>query len=132
MELYYEDIPGYEGLYQAGTDGSIRALEKIREIDNGRSKNKRIYEERILKTSTSGNYGKAHKSVTLFKDGKSHCFNVHRLILLTFVENKNNLPCINHINGNKYDNMLENLEWCTFSENSKHAYNIGKNPGSWT
>lgn len=51
--------------------------------------------------------------------------NVHRVIAETFIPNPNNLPCVNHKDGNKLNNSVDNLEWCTHSENTIHAYQLG-------
>ncbi len=64
---------------------------------------------------------KGYYIVNLSIDGKCKTFQVHRLVALTFIENPNNLPIINHKDGNKLNNSIENLEWCTYSDNTLHA-----------
>lgn len=82
--------------------------------------------------SNYGNIKRKGKILSLCnKDGyyvvniKSKTQRVHRLIAKTFIANTQNKPYINHINGIRNDNRIENLEWCTQSENLKHAYKIG-------
>jgi hypothetical protein len=60
--------------------------------------------------------------VALSKSGKTKRHFVHRLVASAYLENKGNLPQVNHINGNKLDNHVKNLEWCTASDNHKHSF----------
>ena len=75
----------------------------------------------ILSQSTQQDY----KFVTLLIDGKQKRMRVHRLVAETFIENPKNKPYVNHINGKKDDNNVENLEWVTPSENTQHAVQTG-------
>lgn len=59
------------------------------------------------------------------KEGKIKIRKLHRLVAETFLPNPNNYPVVNHINGNKLDNSIDNLEWCTISHNNKEAYRLG-------
>jgi len=56
---------------------------------------------------------------------KKQTYNIHRLVAELFIDNPNNLPCINHKDGDKLNNCVKNLEWCTYSHNAKHAYDNG-------
>jgi hypothetical protein len=77
---------------------------------------------RILKYNISNN---GYAMLDLCKDGKIKRFLVHRLIAETLLPNPDNKPQVNHKNGNKLDNRIENLEWNTRSENQKHSIQIG-------
>lgn len=81
--------------------------------------------------SLKGNKLKPYKnihgylSVKLWIKGKTKNVQVHRVVAKAFIENKNNYPCVNHIDGDKTNNSITNLEWCSYSQNSRHAYKIG-------
>ena len=104
----YKEIFGYDGIYEVCSDGNVIS--------------KYFNKRKILKQGlmTSG-----YKMVTLQKDCKQKSFSIHRLLAIYFLPNPNNLPQVNHIDGNKLNNSLCNLEWCTQSENMQHMYDIG-------
>jgi hypothetical protein len=110
----WKPIKGFEGLYEISNLGRVKSLPK-----------KGFNKEKVLKlTMTSGDkYIKAQ----LRKGNKPFISRVHTLVANTFLEKpitKKRL-CVNHIDGNPKNNKLLNLEWCTYSENVKHAYKLG-------
>jgi len=72
-------------------------------------------------------YGYLRVNIKIAGISKSY-FRIHRLVAIMFIPNPNNFPQVNHINGNKKDNRVENLEWCNNSDNMKHAYQHGLHP----
>ena len=112
----WKDIDGYEGLYQVSNFGRIKSLPKTWICGN--KKSKRFKPETLLKPSyiTCG-----YLQVWLSKDNVPKSYRVHRLVAKSFIPNPNNKETINHINGIKDDNRVENLEWNTIQENLNHA-----------
>jgi len=103
----FKDIEGYEGIYQISNQGRV--------------KSQMFGKEKILKPQDF----KGYKVICLHKYKKVKRFLVHRLVGGAFIPNIENKPTINHINGIKNDNRLDNLEWATYSENRQHAYDNG-------
>lgn len=76
--------------------------------------------ECILKIENP-DYHQGYALVSLSKNGKKKKFRIHRLVAEAFIPNPNNYPCVNHIDGNKLNNNVNNLEWCTEKQNMEHA-----------
>jgi hypothetical protein len=112
MEIF-KDIKGYEGSYQISNLGRVKSLSKKVKCKKGF----RITKEKILKLK---NTKKGYLSIQL--KNKGNFFLIHRLVANAFINNIFNKPQVNHINGIKSDNRLDNLEWATQSENQVHAY----------
>lgn len=117
MKEIWKDIENYEGLYQVSNLGKIKSLEHDRKADKGSYTQK----SRIMKSFIVRGY----YQVRLYKDRKYKNFSIHRLVAQAFIPNLENKAQVNHINGIKTDNRMENLEWCTQSENMIHAYKTG-------
>lgn len=113
MEEIWEPIKGYEGLYEVSNLGRVKRLpysiigKGIRNFKGG-----------ILKGSIARN---GYVRVTLTKDGVNRFFHVHRLVAEAFIENPDKLPFINHIDENRTNNRINNLEWCTCQYNNTYG-----------
>lgn len=106
MKEEWKDIKGYEGKYQVSNLGRVKSLDyqgKKREI--------------ILKPGIN----KGYYQVGLYKYAMCKSLYIHRLVAETFIENPNNLPCINHKDENKLNNRVDNLEFCTQKYNNRYS-----------
>jgi hypothetical protein len=114
MEIW-KDIKGYEGLYQISNHGRVKSLDRFIIDKNGVSKFKKGC---VLK---QGSYSNGYKFVQLRPIITQHNWSVHRLVAIHFIDNPLNKQCINHKDCNRTNNHVDNLEWCTHSENTLHS-----------
>jgi hypothetical protein len=110
----WKDVLGYEEIYQVSNLGNVKSLQRLIRLGY----RPRIKKETILKNSIEF-YG--YYVVNLCKNLKHKKTKVHRIVAEAFIPNPENKPQINHKNGIKTDNCVENLEWCTNQENAIHA-----------
>ncbi len=111
----FKSIPNYVGYYEISNKGRVKSLagEKCK-ID-------KVLKEEVRISNTTN-----YRRVTLSKAGKTDRFSVHRLVALAFIDNPEDKPMVNHIDNNGENNNVENLEWCTHSENMVHAQKQGR------
>lgn len=117
MEEEWKNIKGYEGKYQISNIGNVKSLLWWSGLF------KKFFNKERFLIKTEDNHG--YYYVTLCKDNKKKKFLVHRLVAEAFIPNPENKPQVNHIDGNKKNNQINNLEWCTNQENISHALKTG-------
>lgn len=104
-------VVGYEGYYEVSDKGNVRSVPRF----DGCHVHKKYH------TLAQRDNGHGYKIVNLWKDNKGKFFYVHRLVAEVFIPNPSNLPQVNHIDENKANNCVENLEWCNNSYNNRYG-----------
>lgn len=118
MEVEWRDIQGYEGVYQISNNGEVKSLSRFR---RSRWETPVLLPERILKQKKN-----RHGYMTVhLRTGKESWPSVHRLVAIAFVPNPENKSTVNHKDGVKTNNTVQNLEWATESEQMIHAISTG-------
>jgi len=105
------DVPGFEGRYAVTRCGKVWSHSKGTNAKSGK----------WMRQDCSGRYPR----VSFMVEGSKHKQSVHRLVALAFIPNPNGFDQVNHINGDRSDNRVENLEWCSGKTNRKHAWETG-------
>lgn len=116
MKEIWKPIEGYNGAYEVSNTGKVRSWKNNR---HGRSDKARVL------CLMDDSHGYPQITLSLKNPKKRGSKKVHTLVAKAFIPNPENKPCINHIDGDKENNHVDNLEWCTYSENQQHAYDTG-------
>ena len=115
----WKPIKGYEGFYEISSFGRVRSVQRI--VTKTNNKQMTVH-ERILKTYIN----KGYEYVSLCKDSIYERKKVHRLVAEAFIPNPHNYPCVNHKDEIKNNNLVTNLEWCTYEYNSNYGTHNSK------
>ena len=121
MEIW-KDIKGYEGSYQVSSEGRVKALSRV--VKSRWGTPKPLKEKEIREIVDALGYSR----LSLSKDGKVKTHKIHRLVAETFLIGEGH---INHIDGNKQNNHVSNLEFCTIKQNHNHAFESGLRPNKY-
>ena len=119
MNEKWKPVVGYEGFYEVSDTGKIKTLGRTIQQKDGRT---RTIKSKVMKDRTN-NRGYHIISLNTGNSKKDHL--VHRLVAMAFLPNPDNLEQVNHIDGNKDNNSVSNLEWCDQTHNMKEAYKLG-------
>lgn len=122
MEEIWIPIPGYEGYYEVSNNGRIRSIDRKIEVKNKGTSYWVQLRGRLMRPHHSRGY----LVIALCRGGVSRTVPVHKCVCKSFIHNPDGLNEINHKNGDREDNRVENLEWCTRQYNIRHSYYVNK------
>ena len=105
----WRDVVGYEGRYMVSNYGRVKSLSRVTQL-NGRTRT----EPEVMMSFT---YRSGYPTLILRKDGERKSAQVHRLVATAFLENPQNYPIVNHLDFDRTNNKVNNLEWCTQKQN---------------
>lgn len=120
MSEIWKDVPQYEGLYQVSNTGKVKSLSHY--TRNNVKGGKRLTNGKVLSQYKMPN---GYLQVQLSKNESRKKYYVHRLVANAFLKNEQGLSDVNHIDGDKNNNSIENLEWCSHKDNQVHMVDNG-------
>lgn len=121
MQEIWKDIKDFEGMYQVSSFGRVRSVDRLDSMG-------RLHKGDIKAIRDNGH---GYKVVQMYKDNKPKIGYIHRLVATAFIENPDNKPEVHHIDSDRSNNKLENLQWVTSKENNnfpEHIKSMKKNP----
>jgi hypothetical protein len=116
-KIIWKDIPGYEGFYQVSIYGQVKGVDRM----VGAKHNYPV--KGVLLSPRMGRGG--YLDLLLYKDGTCKRMAIHRLVAIVFLPNPENKEMVNHKDGDKTNNRIDNIEWVTRAENMRHAFSNG-------
>ena len=119
LKKEWKEIKGYEGKYIVSNYGEVISLPRLKQNN---TEEQYVEPKELLRYVNPKN---GYVYVYLCNNGRNKNARLHRLVAETFIPNPENKPQVNHIDGDKTNNKINNLEWCNQSENEKHAYRTG-------
>ena len=122
--MIWKDIKEYVGYYQVSDTGKVRRVGRVIGKGGNSTQKEIFWKGRVRRQSTSRGY----HMIELCKNGKRKQHLVHRLVAIAFIPNHKRCRTVNHKNFDRKDNRVENLEWCTHSQNCMHAVVNGRKP----
>ena len=123
LEEIWKDIKDYEGIYQVSNLGRVKSIARKVKYSRGNHSYYQYQQERLLSANQKSN---GYLEYSLYKDSKRTHKYIHRLVADAFIDNSNNLPVVNHIDEDKQNNKVDNLEWCTVSYNNTYGTRIDR------
>jgi len=118
MREVWKDIDGYLGLYRISNFGRVKSLSRWHRLSRGRGY---FTKDKLMSIST----WKGYRYINLSKKNVIKRVSIHRLVACAFILNPQNKPQVNHKDGKKSNNRVDNLEWATIRENAQHALDAG-------